>query len=96
MSKEVMGPGSPTEQFIREMKKIEKTSEEEWSLKKKRYRMNDTSDWWYYEPEDIETLREKLIEDIDKWMEQHYIGFIDKDEEIYEIKEIINKRFGVE
>ena len=49
-----------------------------------------------YNKIDIETLRKKLIEDIDIWMEAHYYAFIDKDEEIYGIEKIINKQFGVE
>jgi len=52
----------------------------------------------YYSKEDVETLRQKLIEDIesneDKWLTK---GSVDLDVECIEaIIRIINRRFGVE
>jgi hypothetical protein len=48
-------------------------------------------DYWFYEKQDIETLRQKLIEDIkQEFIKNKLSGYI-----LYAIEGKINKRFGV-
>ena len=96
MREEILGPCSATDQLIRRLKKQNK--DKEWSLKDKihnhlKFKDYDTQ---YYNRRDIDTLREKLIEDIKERMasECSVCGqsvLIDD-----EIEYIINKRFGYE
>jgi len=75
-------------------------TDDEWNLKKERFLMDDApndGDPCLYHSDDIETLREKIIDDINK----HFRYSLDActfEEYSHEkpIIEIINKRFGVE
>ena len=87
---------------------------DDWSLKsnikKKTQYLTDedkeypVGEYFIYELRDIETLREKLIEDIEKYIDEHFEvwkGHKDDIQEKHElvdiiIFEIINKRFGYE
>jgi len=114
MTERILGPGSPTDQLIRRLKKQNK--DKEWSLKEKENFIPDAGahsrehfdeNCYYYNKKDIDTLREKLIEDM-KNIRIPIKGLDDKDVpmqefichlyELYdkEVIKIINKRFGVE
>ena len=87
---------------------------DDWSLKDKiitktQYLTDDdkqfpVGEYQIYEPKDIETLRKKLIEKIEKSIDEHYEVWKKHDNDIQEkhemkdiiIFEIINKLFGVE
>jgi len=62
-----------------------------WSLKNKEEHCEGS--WFGYSDHDIDILRQKIIEDIDKKLEK--IGF-SGELDYYDIIKIINKRFGVE
>lgn len=71
---------------------------DDWSLKDKKvttWETNNVNDMWYtYKDTDIETLRKKLIDDIEQiCRDEKYeeLGHMD-----YSLKRIINKRFGIE
>ena len=117
MTEKRLGPGSPTEQFIRKMRKRQRKSEDkEWSLKDMEEVLDerglihleedeDYDYFCYYTKKNIDTLREKLIEDM-KNIRIPIKGLDDKDVpmqefichlyELYdkEVIKIINKRFG--
>jgi len=64
---------------------------DDWSLKGKQ--VFEEIAFTYFEVDDIETLRQKLIEDMKEYM--NGLGYIRYYDEIEMIK-IINRRFGVE
>ena len=74
------------------------TEDKEWSLKDKIHNHLKFYDYdtQYYNRKDIETLRQKLIEDVGIWIKEHendcvkYTSFAH-----YNLQKIINKRFGV-
>ena len=74
---------------------------DDWSLKDKRYKDFEDGmecyDWiqndenTYYKQEDIETLKQKLIEDFEKESNYNTTNLL-----LHRVKNIVNKRFGVE
>ena len=110
MSEDILGPGSPTEQFIRKMKRRQKESEDkEWSLKGKgicllygeTLSMYDQKGDYLYSEKIIETLRQKLIEDIIKKEKEIRKQFPESNKSSgnlhpSDIEDIINRRFGYE
>jgi len=113
MTEQILGPGSVTDQLIRRLKKQNK--DKEWSLKDKKYHhghdgdVDEIKDFYanqlngnlYYSKEDIETLRQKLIEDIDNIIINITCMF--PEDEVWKIekeardnaRKIINRRFGL-
>ena len=70
---------------------------DDWNLNGKEERWGNYLDWHGYESDIIDTLREKLIEDIQKTV-GNYTNWYDEiipDVVTEDIIKIINKRFGV-
>ena len=83
------------------------TEDKEWSLKKKENFIPDAGahnreyfdkNCYYYNKKDIETLREKLIEDIRDIQKEDsdFVGYDDGTIECDIVIKIINRRFGYE
>ena len=101
MTEQILGPGSPTDQLIRRLKKQNK--DKEWSLKEKENFIPDSGahsreyfnkNCYYYNKKDIDTLREKLIEDIEGICGVIFTKKV-YDVNVPTIKKIINRRFGI-